>query len=175
MAADVLQSTYFYFYRNYLGTYIQTTIRDFTPFNELRALRTQKRIAGWSLVVRIVYRLQYSYFGICCTLNLNLHISQWLNLTRPSHNSKHVLCTLAMVPRQKHGDMHLFDWSLSGSKQILQQSEASNFKITTKRNLVKHVYWFWQRSEMGETRLKLGSRSPFRSSRIIVLSYRPVC
>lgn len=68
----------------------------------------------------------YSYFEIIFILNLNPHISQRQERTSASHFSKHGLCTLAMVPRHTQGEMHLFDSSMSGSKQILQRPGLSD-------------------------------------------------
>lgn len=65
-------------------------------------------------------------------LYLNLQISQSLEPASKSHFSKHVLCTLEMLPRQKQGEIHLFDSSKSDCKHILQISVVAKYirKIT---------------------------------------------
>jgi len=66
-----------------------------------------------------------NYFVIRFVLYLNLQISQSSESDCASHVSKHALCTLDMVPRQKHGLMHLFDSSRSACRHILHTLRAA--------------------------------------------------
>jgi len=67
----------------------------------------------------------YYYFVIRLVLYTNVQISQTVELACRSHFSKHVLWTLDILPRQKQGEMHLFDSSKSDCKHILQRLGAA--------------------------------------------------
>lgn len=84
---------------------------------------------------------------------LNLQISQSVVLDCASHISRHFLCTLEILPRQKQGLMHLFDSSKSVCKHILQTPCVTTVNLLDGKFFISFSFFSFLFSDINLLRL----------------------